>query len=141
MANKANSVVTTQSVRVEQCVCTAAKTTYDDAANAVKLFTAGASGSLLKSVSAIPRATFTATQLMLFLSKDGGTTLILLPYNKVTGAQSVAATTAIPAYDLGVSGLRLSPNDEIYAAIGVALAGGIAFTAEGEDFAEADEEA
>lgn len=140
MANKANSVVTTQSVRVEQCICTAAKTTYNDAANAVLLFTAGANGSLLKSVKAIPRATVTATQLMLFLSNDGGTTLTLLPFNALMAAHTVAVTTAIPATDLGVSGLRLSPNDEIYAAIGVALAGGIAFTAEGEDFDEADEE-
>lgn len=136
MANKANSVVTTQSVRVEQCICTAAKTTYNDAANAVLLFTAGANGSLLKNVSAIPRATVTATQLKLFRSSDGGTTLLLLPYNKAMAAHTVAETTAIPATDMGVSGLRLSPGDEIYAATGVALAAGIVFTAEGEDFAE-----
>jgi hypothetical protein len=50
-------------------------------------------GSLLKLLAAIPRATVTATKLQLYISFDGGTTLILLPNSALMAAHTVANTT------------------------------------------------
>ena len=106
-------------------------------ANTILLVTAGADGGLLTGVSAIPRATVTASSLHLFISKDSGTTQVLLD-SALMAAHTVAATTAVPvttftAYSEDAP-LRLDAADRIYAGSGVALAGGIAFTAEWSDF-------
>ena len=129
--------VFTQSVKTAQAVCTAAKTTYNDATNAVLLWTAGADGSLIKKLSAAPRATVTATQLQLYISKDSGTTLHLID-SELMAAYTMAQTTAVPETAFGniseSTPLRLGPTERLYVAAGVALAGGIVFAAEGEDF-------
>ncbi|HQT55800.1 MAG TPA: hypothetical protein PKX06_20320, partial [Phenylobacterium sp.] len=76
MAVSQNLVVTTQGLNTSQAICTAAKTTYNDATNAVLLFTAGANGAVVYSIKAVPRATTsTATQCQIFRSPDSGTTL------------------------------------------------------------------
>ena len=121
--------------RSAAAVCTAAKTTYSDTANAVLLVTAGANGSLISRLSAIARATVTATQLQLYLSTDGGTTLILLT-TQLMAAYTMAQTTQAPLVDFGYTDsapLRLGPNERLYAAIGVALVGGVAFSATAQD--------
>jgi hypothetical protein len=100
------------------------------------LYTAGDDGARLVKISAIPRATVTATQLQLFRSGDGGVTKrffasVLMP------AYTMAATTAATPTDFGFSDLApltLGPNEAIYPGIAVALAGGIVFTAEGADY-------
>ena len=125
-----------QAQRVAMAVCTAAKTTMNDAANAVLLATAGANGSLVTTLTAIPRATVTATQCQLYVSGDGGTTLNLVQ-TMLMPAYTLAQTTANAATDFGFSDyapLRLGPNDRLYVAIGVALAGGISFRAAVQDF-------
>jgi hypothetical protein len=130
-----NSIVTPQAVQSATAICTAAKTTYNDATNAVLLVTAGANGAVVYGIRALPRATVTATQLQLYRSSDGGTTLILIN-SALMAAYTMAQTTAVPATDFGYSEtnpLRLKATERLYVAIGVALAGGIVFDAQYED--------
>jgi hypothetical protein len=126
-----------QSMKTAQAVCTAAKTTYNDTANAVLLWTAGADGSLIKRLSAIPRATVTATQLQLYISKDAGVTLQLID-SELMLAYTMVQTSDVTETKFGNitedNPLRLAANDRLYVATGVALAGGIVFQAQGEDF-------
>lgn len=124
-----------QAQRTAMAVCTAAKTTMADTTNAVLLVTAGANGSLITTLTAIPRATVTATQCQLYLSNDGGTTLNLVQ-TMLMPAYTLAQTTANVGVDFGFSDyapLRLGPNDRLYVAIGVALAGGTVFRAAIQD--------
>lgn len=138
-----NTAVFPQAMQTAVAVCTAAKTTYNDTTNAVLLLTAAANGSEVTSLSAVPRATVTATQLQLYLSRDAGTTLALLG-TELMGAYTMAQTSkATPTYFLhpgngmpiaDANPLRLGPNDRLYVAIGVALAGGIQFAAGARDY-------
>lgn len=131
-----NTAPFTQTKKTGQAILTAAKTTYNDATNAVLLFTAGADGSLVRRITAIPRATVTATQLQLFRSPDNGTTLYLVG-SVLMAAYTMAQTTAAPVTDFGfdfTKPIGLAAGERLYAAAGVALAGGIVVTAEGEDF-------
>lgn len=136
MAVTPNSIITTQAVANAQAVTTAAKTTHSDATNAVLLFTAGANGGLLRAITARPRVTVTATQLNIYSSPDGGTTINLVK-SALMAAYTLANTTAIPETDLGfdsASPRRLAPNEKIYVGAAVALAGGIAWDCEYESF-------
>lgn len=131
----ANSIVTAQTLKTGHALATAAKTTYNDTTNAVLLYTAGSSGGMVTKLEAIPRATITATQAMIFASVDGGVTLYL-KRTILIAAHTVQTTTQIPNNDFGWSEsdpLRLAANERLYCAISVALAGGVAFNAEGED--------
>ncbi|RAK60883.1 hypothetical protein DJ021_14210 [Phenylobacterium hankyongense] len=130
-----NSIITAQALKSANAVCTAAKTTYADSTNAVKLLTAGANGSVLYGLKAIPRATVTATQLQLYRSPDNGTTMYLIN-SGVMGAYTLAQTTAVPVTDMGYSEtgpLRIAAGDTLWVGAGVALAGGISFDAQYED--------
>ena len=126
-----------QGGRTVVAVATAAKTTYSDAAGAVKLCDAGANGSLLKALSAMPRATVTATMLQLYRSADNGTTLELIDSAQMT-AHTVAVTTAIPKTVFGAisedSPIRLAPGASLWVGAAVALAAGIVFAGQVEDF-------
>jgi hypothetical protein len=120
-------------------ISTAIVTGVDDLtsapANTVLLATAGANGAEVSSVTAIPRATVTASSLHLFTSIDSGTTQIFLK-GKQMPAHTVAATTEIPDTDFGydeTNTIVLAAGDQLYAGSAVALAGGIAFTAQRVD--------
>lgn len=131
----ANSIITPQAVKSASAICTAAKTTYNDSTNAVKLLTAGASGSVLYGLRAVPRATVTATQLQLYRSPDNGVTMFLVN-SALMAAYTMASTTAAPVTDLGYSEtapLRLASTDTLWVGAAVALAGGISFDAQYED--------
>lgn len=135
MATTPNSVVTAQALRTRNALCTAAKTTYSDATNAVQLCQAGANGSILYGLSAIPRATVTATQLQLFRSPDNGVTLYLVS-TALMAAFTMAQTTqaAKTVFEFTETApLRLAAGDSLYVGIGVALAGGIVFDTSLED--------
>ncbi|WP_439604456.1 hypothetical protein [Shinella sp.] len=122
-----------QGGRTVGAIATAAKTTYNDSANAVLLCQGGANGSIFKGLSAVALATVTASKLMLFYSPDNGTTMYLVD-SVLMAAYTMAATTASPvATFTGFSEIRLAPTDKLYVASGVALAGGIAFTGQIED--------
>lgn len=131
-----NLAVYTQKKNTGTAILTAAKTTYNDAANAVLGFTAGADGSLVRRITALPRATVTATQLQLFRSTDNGATLhfagsVLMP------AYTMSQTTAPVVTDFGINfaqPLSLKAGERLYFGMGVALAAGVAVTVEGEDF-------
>lgn len=125
-----------QSGRTVCAIAVDAKTTYNDAAGATKLCDAGANGSLLKGLTALPRATVTASKLMLFASPDDGTTMYLVS-SVLMAAHTVAANTATAVTyftDFGEAlPLRLQPGWSLWVATGVALAGGIVFAGQIED--------
>lgn len=103
----------------------------------VLLATAGTEGAIVTRLAAMPRATATASSLVLFLSKDGGTTLRLID-SELMAAHTVAATTAIPETAFGnisdSSPLRLDAGDELHVGSQVALASGIVFAAQWMDY-------
>ena len=108
----------------------------DTPTNVVLLMTAGADGAILTKLTATPRATVTASSLVVFISKDSGTTDRLID-SALMGAHTVATTTAIPvtAFSYSESApLRLEAGDQIYVGSQVALASGIVFRAEYTDF-------
>jgi hypothetical protein len=89
-------------------------------------------GARISRLTALARATNTATELQLYVSPDGGTTKrfiksVLLP------AYTVAATTAQTGGDFGYtdsSPLLLAPNETLYVGISVSNTG-IVFDAQG----------
>jgi hypothetical protein len=109
----------------------------DAPTGAVLLGTAGAEGAIVTRLAAIPRATATASSLVLFLSKDGGTTMRLID-SELMAAHTVAATTAIPETAFGnisdSNPLRLEAGDSLYVGSQVALAAGIVFAAQWMDY-------
>ena len=127
--------VFTQGVQSAQCVCTAAKTTYNDGVGAILLMTAGSNGAVVYAIRAIPRATVTATQCQILRSPDSGVTFYFVDAATMA-AYTMAATTSPTKTDLGYSEsipLRLGPNERLYAGTGVALAGGIVFDVQYEN--------
>jgi hypothetical protein len=90
------SLSPTQYRRNYSAVCTAAKTTYNDSTSAVLLYVAGPDGGLMTKLSAIPRATVTATQCQLFLSPDGGTTFQFINSALMAGYTMAQTTAAVP---------------------------------------------
>jgi hypothetical protein len=126
-----------QTPKTATAVCTAAAgVTNDTPANTVELLTAGADGAILTRLTAIPRATNTASDLVLFISKDGGTTKRFMD-SKLMAAYTMATTTATPvtAFDYSETApLRLEAGDKLFVGSQVALAGGIVFRAEFTDF-------
>lgn len=111
--------------------------TGDTPTNTVLLVTAGAEGAILTRLSAIPRATVTASSLVLFTSSDAGTTMRLID-SALMAAQTVATTTAITATTFSTysetTPLRLQAGERLYVGSQVALASGIVFKAEFTDF-------
>ncbi len=98
---------------------------------------AGVNGALITKITAMPRATVTASSLLLYSSKDNGATLSLVD-SELMAAYTLAATTAIPETKFAnVSNevpLRLMPGERLYVGSQVALAAGIVFRVEGGDF-------
>ena len=133
MAVTPNSIVTPQTPLAATAVATTANTTYTDTpTNSVQLLAAQTNGARIQKITALARATATATELQLYVSSDSGTTkrfvksVLMSPY-------TVAATTAQPAVDFGYSDslpLILSSTESLWVAIGVTNTG-IVFRAEG----------
>jgi len=133
MAVSPNSIITPQTPKTAYCVLDTASTDIDDVPTAsVLLVTAGANGARLTKLTAMPRATVTASLLCVYLSKDAGTTKRLLS-SVLMSAHTVANTTAIPVTDFGYSednALILEADDRLYMTTAVALAGGIVVAAQ-----------
>lgn len=104
----------------------------------VLVATAGSDGALVTKLTAIPRATVTATSLVLFLVKSAAPTVYQLIDSELMGAYTLAATTAIPETGFGniteSSPLRLEAGDKLYVGSQVALAAGIVVKAEWMDY-------
>jgi len=126
-----------QTPKTATAVVTGVATMTDTPANTVLLATAGTDGAILTRLTAIPRATVTASSLVLFISKDNGTTQRLID-SELMAAHTVAVTTAIPetvfATYSEAAPLRLEAGDRLYVGSQVALAGGIVFKAEFTNF-------
>lgn len=127
-----------QTPQTASAVCTAVATVTTDApTNTVLLFTAGVNGAILTRLWAIPRATVTASSLVIWISSDTGTTKRIKD-SIVMPAQTVATTTAITYSQFTnyteTTPLRLKAGDQIYVGSQVALASGIVFTAEFTDY-------
>ncbi len=127
-----NSIITPQTPKTGHAVTTTANTTYTDAPTNTQLLIGAADASRVTRISAMPRATATATMLQLYLSKDAGTTKRLIN-SKLMQAHTVQATTAIPVTDFGYSDLNpllLEAGDSLYVAQAVTLADGVCWDAE-----------
>jgi hypothetical protein len=126
-----------QTPKTATAVVTGVATLTDSPANTVLLVTAGSDGAILTRLTAMPRATVTASSLVIFISKDAGTTQRLID-SELMSAHTVAATTAIPEtvfpFYSETAPLRLEAGDRIYVGSQVALAGGIVFRAEFTNF-------
>lgn len=128
-----------QSSVTKAVVCTAAVASFntDAPTGTVKLLTAGANGGKLTRLWAIPRATVTATRLDAYSSLDAGTTKRLFD-SELMAAYTLAATTAVPEIPFSnyseASPKYLAPGEEVYVSIAVALADGIVFYAEYQEF-------
>lgn len=127
-----------QTPKTATAVTTGAATAGTDTqTNTVLLMTAGADGCIVTSLAAMPRATVTASSLLLYLSKDGGTTQRLID-SELMAAQTLATTTAIAETTFSriseSSPMRLEAGDKLYVGSQVALASGIVFKAEYTDF-------
>lgn len=127
-----------QTPKTATAVATGAATVGTDSpTNTVLLMTAGADGCIVTGLAAIPRATVTASSLLLYLSKDSGTTQRLID-SELMSAHTVATTTAIPETVFSriseTAPLRLEAGDRLYVGSQVALASGIVFKAEYTDF-------
>lgn len=127
-----------QTPKTASAVATTAVTGYDgdSPTNTASLLTAGTEGALLTRLTAIPRATVTASCLGLWISADGGTTKRLVA-TALMAAHTVATTTQIPTTAFGYSEdypLRLEAGDTLYVGTLVSLTGGIVFNAEYTEF-------
>ena len=128
-----------QTPKTASAVATAAiaSITTDAPTNIVLLLTAGTDGAILTRLSAIPRATVTASSLCLFSSIDNGVTMRLLD-SELMAAQTVSTTSAISETSFAnyseSTPRRLQANERLYVGSQVALASGIVFNAEYTDF-------
>lgn len=129
--------VYTQGLRPVTGITTAAKSTYSDTANAVKIFTAGANGSLVKRLRARPRATLSAANKLILIRVSAGGTVINFVDSVLMAAHTFADTTAVPETGFPtysyVDPLRLGPLEELWVGQATALAGGIAWDGDAED--------
>jgi len=136
MAVTGNNFISPQSIKTAYAVTSTANTDLDDEPAVVELLlTAGADGARVTRITSIPRATVTATNVQLYLSKDGGVTKRLIE-TILVAAHTVAATTEIPAYDWGFNDdnpLILEAADRLYVGQGVAT-GSIVTTAHYGDY-------
>lgn len=133
MAVTANSVVTPQIPISGTAVCTTANNNYTDTpTSAAVLIATQTNGARLTKITAVTRATVSATELQLFTSPDGGTTKRFVKA-KLMAAYTVSQTTEQAVVDFAYSDTNpfiLAAGESLYAAIGVNQTG-IVFRAEG----------
>ncbi|WP_341959162.1 hypothetical protein [Pseudomonas sp. RC10] len=98
---------------------------------------AGVNGALVTKITAMPRATVTASSLLLYTSKDNGASYNLVD-SELMPAYTMAVTTAIPETAFGnispSTPLRLEAGERLYVGSQVLLAAGIQFRSEGANF-------
>lgn len=138
-----NTAAFGQVPNIGQAILTAAKAApLSGATDAVLLFTAGANGSIINGINAIPRNTIASAALIaIYYSSDAGTTLNLLAVGTlaVYTYDATAAPTPLNLTNLNGSiisvtnPLYVPAGETLYASSGVALANGILVTANGID--------
>ena len=129
-----------QTQKTGSAVVTTAVTniTTDTPTNLVALGdAAGVNGGLVTKVTAMPRATVTASSLLLYTRKNNGATYNLVD-SELMAAYTMATTTAIPETTFGnispSTPLRLEAGEQLYVGSQVLLAAGIVFRSEGANF-------
>jgi len=126
-----------QTLKNASAVATTASTGLDGTTptNTVLLFKAGTEGALLTRLSAIPRATVTATDLLVWISKDDGTTKHFFD-SALMAAHTVANTTAVPTTTFSrfneANPGRIEAGASLY--VGVAVTGNVVFNAAYTEF-------
>jgi len=134
-----NTAVFAQTPKTATAVTTAACGTIagDAPTGTVELLTAGTDGALVTKLTCMPRATVTASSLLLFISKDSGTTKRLID-SELMSAFTVTTTTAIPETPFAniseTTPLRLEAGDKLYVGNQVALAAGVVWAAQYTNF-------
>jgi len=128
-----------QTPRTATAVVTAGVTnlTTDSPTGTVLLMTAGADGSILTRLTVMPRATASASSLLLFISNDNGVTQRLIdsesmPLQNFAVGTGIAETTFSNYSE--TRPMRLAAGDKLYAGSQVAAATGLVFKAEYTDF-------
>lgn len=133
MAVTPNSIITPQTPIGATAVATTGNATYTDSpTNTVQLLASQTNGARIQKITALARATPTATELQLFVSSDAGTTKRFIK-SIVMPAYTVAQTTGQTVTDFGYSDtapLILSNTESLWVGIGVTNTG-IVFRAEG----------
>lgn len=128
-----------QSPKINTAVVTAAISgiTTDAPTGAVALVTAGPNGAIVKRITAVPRATVTASSLVLLLKKSGSSDIRPIDY-ELMAAQTISTTSSIAETSFANISestiLFLSPGDELHVGIQVAQASGVVFTAQWMDY-------
>lgn len=108
----------------------------DSPTGTVELVVAGSEGAIVTSITAIPRATTTASNLVVFISK-GASAQKRLILSLAMKAHTVDPTTAIPINRFEISEsepLRLEAGDKLHVGTTVAVTGGVVFTAQSTDY-------
>ncbi|OXE35491.1 MAG: hypothetical protein CGW95_13530 [Phenylobacterium zucineum] len=130
-----NSIITPQIPKAATAALTAANTVLTDSpTNTVTLVTAGSNGARVTKISAIPRATLTATLIQLFRSTDAGVTKRLFDCALIP-ACTITMGTDVPTTDFGyseASPILLQAGESIYAALGAT--GNVCVLAEWGDY-------
>lgn len=113
-----------------------ANTTVDGTGTLVTVFTAGANGAIVDSLSIVHLGTNVATVLRLFV-KDGAN--YDLVFEKTVAANTVSQTAESVQYDILFNGtdrkrLTLPANAQLVACVGTAIAAGVQVTAFGGDY-------
>lgn len=114
----------------------AANTAVDGTGTLVPIFTAGANGSIVDSMTVYHLGTNVATVLRVFV-KDGANYDLI--FEKTVAANTVSQTAESVAYDILFNGtdrkrLTLPANAQLVACVGTAIAAGIQCTAFYGDF-------
>lgn len=102
----------------------------------IELVEAGPEGAIVTAVTAMPRGTVTASNLLLFLNKANAVEMYLLG-SVAMGAHTVELTTDIPVSEFLYSEqmpLRLAAGDRLFAGMTVATADGVVFVAQSTDY-------
>ncbi len=138
-----NTAAFGQAPNIGQAILTAAKSApLSGATNVVLLFTAGANGSLVNGIAAIPRNTLSsAAHVAIYYSTDSGTTNNLCAIG-LLAAWTFAATSAPAPLNLAnLNGATISIANplyvpagmKLYASVSQTLSDGILVTANGVD--------
>lgn len=134
---KTNTAPFPQTPKTKSVVVTGACTITDDnPANTVELLTAGTEGTVVTRISAMPRATVTASNLPLFLQKSGTTEKRLIS-SALMQAATVNASSVTPRtlFEFtAIDPLRLEAGDKLHVGSMVALASGIVVTSQHTDY-------
>lgn len=114
----------------------AANTAVDGTGTLVTVFTAGANGAIVDSLTIYHLGTNVATVLRVF-AKDGVTYSLI--YEETIAANTVSQTAKSVPYEALFNGtdrkrLTLPPNAQLVACVGTSLAAGVQVTAFGGDY-------